>query len=128
MTSRKANSDSLHLLVFDDDLVHHQDFLKHVEARFTYRPHADQAVSEVRAHQPDVVLMDYSMGTPCSGAQAVSNLREHFSADSLPILAISSDARCNEMMLMAGASASCVKIGLPTMLPGWLENGCESES
>jgi CheY-like chemotaxis protein len=117
------------LLVFDDDLVSHPDFLGAALASLanrhggslslvaSYRPHADAALSEVRALAPDLVLMDYHMGPHADGATAIRALRAHHPPERLPILAISSDAGMNRLMLLAGACEACVKMALPDALP-----------
>ena len=66
------------VLVFDDDLVRHPEFLGRCSARFIYRPHADDAVAAVAAVAPDLVVMDYSMGADLSGAEAVTGPRAEF--------------------------------------------------
>lgn len=111
---------SLRILVFDDDLFGHQDFLAGLPGEFVYRPHADDAVAEVRAVAPDVVLMDYSMGARLTGAQAVSLLRESFAADELAIIGISSDPLLNARIVLAGADEAVVKMEAPRLLRGLL--------
>ena len=112
------------ILIFDDDLVGHPEFLSGLseslgaDLELIYRAHADDAVAEAEALRPAAILMDYSMGADhVSGARAVSNLRERFDPSKLPIVGISSDARANELMRMAGANNACVKWVAPTELP-----------
>ena len=119
----------VHILVFDDELVHRPEFLRspieEVEGRHagavgfvvTFRPHADRAVSEILALAPDVVMTDFHMGPYADGATAVRAIRAHAGVEGLPILAISSDARMNRLMLLAGATQACVKMALPDELP-----------
>jgi len=109
------------VLVFDDDLVHHPEFLEGVPARFVYRPHADDALEDVAAHAPDVVLMDFSMSAALDGAAAVTLLRSRYGHAELPIVAISSDARMNALMTQVGATTGAVKMSLPSELRGILE-------
>lgn len=102
------------VLVFDDDLIVNPDFLGTHAARFVYRANADDAVADVLAVAPDLVFMDYSMGTSIDGATAVRTLRAHFGT--LPIVAISSDARRNRVMIEAGADDGVPKMALPEQL------------
>lgn len=102
------------VLVFDDDLVAHPDFLGDHAARFVYRPNADRAVDDVRELAPHLVLMDFSMGSSIDGVAAIRTLREHFS--DLPIIAISSDSRRNRVMIEAGAHDGVPKMALPEQL------------
>jgi DNA-binding NarL/FixJ family response regulator len=108
------------VLVFDDDLVHQPDFLSACRAQFIYRPDADDAVLDVLSTSPHLVLMDYSMGAALSGAQAVALLRERSDLAALVICAISSDDRCNQYMVMAGADHAITKMALPQRLPALL--------
>lgn len=101
------------VLVFDDDLIAHPSFLGSV-AQFVYRPHADDAITDVLAVRPVLVLMDFSMGTAIDGATAVRTLRARFPA--LPIVGISSDARMNRIMIEAGATDGVPKMALPESL------------
>jgi CheY-like chemotaxis protein len=110
------------VLVFDDDLVRHPEFLGRCPARFVYHPHADDALAAVAAVAPDLVLMDYSMGADLSGAEAVAMLRARLEHRDLPICAISSDDRCNEHMVMAGADHAMTKMALPAHLPRLLKS------
>jgi CheY-like chemotaxis protein len=119
----------VHILVFDDELVHRPDFLgatlTDLEHRLagqvafvlTFRPHADFALSELAALSPDAVFMDFHMGPHADGATAVAAIRGRYARAQLPILAISSDARMNQRMLAAGACQACVKMALPDELP-----------
>lgn len=113
------------LLVFDDDLVHHQDFLAGVgetlSADMTYFAHADDCVAAVAQYQPDAVLMDYSMGSEhLSGAEAVAELRATYPKGTLVVVGISSDAWANSRMGLAGADDGVVKAGGPTRLVAML--------
>jgi len=101
------------ILVFDDDLVNHQDFLADLPGRFVFRAHADDAVSDVAEVKPDCVFMDFSMNARLSGAQATELLRAVHDFDALPIVAISSDTRLNRKIVMAGATYSVAKMALP---------------
>lgn len=101
------------ILVFDDDLVSRPDFLGHLPAEFVYRPHADLAVEDVAEVRPDMVFMDFSMGTAVDGVRATKALREVHSEGALPIVAISSDNRMNRLMLGAGATEGVPKMALP---------------
>jgi CheY-like chemotaxis protein len=117
------------VLVFDDDLVRHPEFLAPIVAGLSarpgghhyelrYRAHADDAVEDVQTYRPHLVLMDFQMGPAhADGATATRSLREHLDHDALPILAISSDARFNHRILQAGATEACVKMALPVELP-----------
>lgn len=109
------------VLVFDDDLVRHPEFLEACPAEFIYHADADDALTAVTAAQPDLVLMDYSMGAALSGAEAVALLRGCAQLGRVPICAISSDDRCNQHMVMAGADHAVTKMALPTHLPALLE-------
>jgi CheY-like chemotaxis protein len=111
---------SLRILVFDDDLFGHQDFLAGLPGELVYRPHADDAVAQVRAVAPDVVLMDYSMGAHLTGAQAVSLLRESYQPDELAIIGISSDPLLNARIVLAGADEAVVKMAAPRLLTAML--------
>lgn len=102
------------MLVFDDDLIAHPDFLGDHAARFVYRPNADNAVDDVRELAPQLVLMDFSMGSAVDGAAAIRALRAEFTE--LPIVAISSDARRNRVMIEAGAHDGVPKMALPEQL------------
>ena len=104
------------ILVFDDDLVHRTGFLGGLPAQFIYRAHADDALRDVDEVEPDVVLMDFSMGHHLSGAQAVALLRSRYPVGELHIVGISSDARCNAQMCRAGADDAIVKREAPTLL------------
>ena len=99
------------VLIFDDDLVHHPDFLGGLPGRFVYRPHADEAEDDVAAHDPDLVFMDFAMGALRNGVDAVRALRLRW--PELAIVGISSDARMNRLMLEAGATVAVVKMALP---------------
>lgn len=99
------------VLVFDDDLVVHQDHLAGQPARFVFIAHADQCVAEVTAHQPDLVLMDFSMHAALDGASATRLLRAAF--PTLPIVGISSDSRMNRLIIDAGAHDGVPKMMLP---------------
>jgi len=101
------------ILVFDDDLIHHPDFLAHLPADFVYRAHADDALADVLAERPDAVFMDFSMNARLSGADATEQLRAHFPHGTLPIIAISSDARLNRKMCLLGATEGVAKMALP---------------
>ena len=102
------------VLVFDDDLIAHPEFLGDWAARFVYRPNADRAVEDVREVAPHLVLMDFSMGAALDGVTAVRALRAAFAE--LPIIAISSDARKNRVMIEAGAHDGVPKMALPEQL------------
>ena len=102
------------VLVFDDDLIANPSFLGDFAARFVYRANADAAITDVLAVAPDLVFMDYSMGSTIDGATAVRTLRARF--PDLPIIAISSDSRCNRSMLEAGATDGTPKMALPEQL------------
>jgi len=101
------------VLVFDDDLVHHPDFLEGLPVELIYRPHADRCLDDVAAVDPDLVLMDFSMRATLTGLQAVQRLREVHPIGSLKIVGISSDSRMNRLMLEAGADDAVVKGALP---------------
>lgn len=112
----------MRILVFDDDLVHHREFLAPLAADFIYRAHADNAVADVLEVKPDVVFMDYSMGRHLRGEDAVKLLREVWDYDALPIIGISSDAHCNKAMCRAGATEGLVKMSVPDRfeeIVGW---------
>ena len=111
MTRADTPREHPRVLVFDDDLVHHPDFLDGLPARFVYRPHADHAEDDVLGHDPDLVLMDFAMGALRNGVDAVRVLRLRWPA--LAIVGISSDARMNRLMLEAGATVAVVKMALP---------------
>jgi CheY-like chemotaxis protein len=99
------------VLVFDDDLVVHQDHLAGQPARFVYIAHADHCVAEVATHRPDLVLMDFSMHATLDGAEAVRLLRAAY--PTLPIVGISSDSRMNRLIIEAGAHDGVPKMMLP---------------
>lgn len=117
------------VLIFDDDLVRHPEFLGSVVVGLSsrpglphfdlrYRAHADDALDDIAVFRPDLVLMDYQMGaTHSDGATATRAIRAAFDHYVLPILAISSDARFNHRILLAGATEACVKMALPVELP-----------
>ncbi len=102
------------VLVFDDDLIVNPDFLGVHAARFVYRANADNAVADVLEVMPDLVFMDFSMGTQIDGATAVRLLRAAFA--SLPIVAISSDSRRNRVMIEVGADDGVPKMALAEQL------------
>jgi len=102
------------VLVFDDDLIGNPDFLGVHAARFIYRANADNAVADVLAVMPDLVFMDFSMGSQIDGATAVRLLRAAFA--SLPIVAISSDSRRNRVMIEVGADDGVPKMALAEQL------------
>ena len=104
------------VLIFDDDLYTRQAWLQAPLAHLVYRPHADRAVADVREVEPDLVLMDYAMGPHLDGARAVAELRRHFGSAELTIVGISSDPRCNQTMIRAGADAGVPKALLPEAL------------
>lgn len=106
------------VLVFDDDLIANPSFLGDYAAHFVYRANADDAVADVLATAPDLVFMDYSMGSTIDGATAVHALRARF--PELPIIAISSDSRRNRNMLDAGATDGTPKMALPEQLRAML--------
>jgi CheY-like chemotaxis protein len=97
------------ILVFDDDLVHHGDLFEALPARVVLRPHADRCLEDVASLVPALVLMDFSMHATLTGQQAVLRLREVHPLGTLTIVAISSDARMNRLMLEAGANDAIVK-------------------
>lgn len=101
------------ILVFDDELVRHPGFLAPLPGRFVYRPHADEALVDVAEVDPDCVFMDFSMNARLNGAEATRLLRAAYDHDRLPIVGISSDARCNRQMHIAGANDGVVKMALP---------------
>ena len=101
------------ILVFDDDLVNHPDFLGHLPARFVYRANADEALADVAEVRPDCVLMDFSMNARLSGAEATRQLRACYTHEALPIIAISSDTRLNQKIRIAGATDGIAKMALP---------------
>lgn len=101
------------ILVFDDDLIDHPDFLARLPARFVYRRSADDALADVAEVRPDAVFMDFSMNARLSGAQATELLRAHHPHGTLPIVAISSDARLNRKMCLLGATEGVTKMALP---------------
>ncbi len=106
------------VLVFDDDLVRHPDFLAALPAELHYRPHADDALADVAAVRPAAVLMDYAMGGDhLTGAQAVATLRERYAPSELVIVAISSDPIMNHRMILAGADDGVPKMVAPQRLP-----------
>jgi len=102
------------VLVFDDDLITNPDYLGEHAARFVYRANADNAVADVHEVEPDLVFMDFSMGTVVDGGTAVRYLRATF--PSLPIVAISSDSRRNRVMIEAGADDGVPKMALAEQL------------
>jgi|GEM_PF-1078668 len=116
----------LRVLIFDDDLVINPEFLAPsfddlnasgaIAYEVVYRGHADDAVDDVAEVDADIVFMDFQMGRHDDGATAVRALREVFDHETLPILAISSDSRFNQLMLAAGATEGCVKMALPQHL------------
>jgi DNA-binding NarL/FixJ family response regulator len=111
MTPTRTLQEHPLILIFDDDLVHRPDFLAGMPARFVYRHDADQAEDDVAAHDPDLVFMDFAMGATRNGVDAVRALRVRW--PDLAIVAISSDARMNRLMLEAGATVAAVKMALP---------------
>lgn len=112
---------SLRLLVFDDDLILHPEFLEGIAAEIHYRPNADRCLDDIQQTQPDMVLMDFSMQAQLCGLDAVELIRKHYTLEELAILAISSESRMNQLMLRAGANEACVKMALPSILPGLLK-------
>lgn len=103
----------LRILVFDDDLISNQDFLAGLPAEFIFRRDADRAEADVAEFAPDLVFMDFSMNAERDGIAAVQALRAVFPFERLPIIAISSDARMNRFMLVAGATDGIPKMALP---------------
>lgn len=101
------------ILVFDDDLVVRQDFLAALPARFVYRAHADDALSDVADVGPDAVFMDYSMNARLTGAEATRVLRARYPYEELVIIAISSDGRMNRRICLAGATDGVAKMAIP---------------
>jgi CheY-like chemotaxis protein len=101
------------VLVFDDDLIQHSDFLEGLPARFVFRAHADDCVADIAAVAPDLVLMDFSMQARLNGREALLALRHHHPLGTLRVVAISSDSRMNRLMLEAGADDAIVKMALP---------------
>lgn len=114
------------VLVFDDELVVHTDFLAHLDADFVYRKNADDALADVEAVRPDLVLMDFSMNAKLSGADAVALLRAHYGNDILTIIAISSDTRLNRKMCMVGATIGIAKMALPEAFNQIVAGVCRS--
>ncbi len=111
--SDDADRDQPRVLVFDDDLVHHPDFLDGLPVELIYRPDADRCLEDVATHNPDLVLMDFSMRAALNGLQAVERLRSVHPVGGLKIVGISSDSRMNRLMLEAGADDAVVKGALP---------------
>lgn len=107
------NTERPRILVFDDDLIGHPDYLGSLPADFVYRPNADDALADIDEVQPSMVFMDYSMNGKLDGAQAVQAIRKVHPFAALPIVGISSDVRMNRQMLMVGASDSVPKAALP---------------
>lgn len=106
---RQGKAPRPRVLVFDDDLIHHPDFLAGLPIEVVYRPHADACLEDVAAVGPDLVLMDFSMQARLTGHQAVLALREVHPPGTLKIVGISSDSRMNRLMLEAGADEAIVK-------------------
>jgi len=97
------------VLVFDDDLVHHPTFFDGLEATFRFRGDGVQALAEVDAWEPALVLMDYSMGEGPTGAQATTEIRQRYPLGDLTILGISTSGPCNREMLRVGADDAVLK-------------------
>ena len=97
------------ILVFDDDLVRYPDFFDDVDADVRVVGHGREAVDEVSSFQPDLVLMDYSMGGAPNGAQVTRLLREQRPWGELTILGISTSRACNREILQAGADHAVQK-------------------
>lgn len=116
---------SRRVLIFDDDLVAHPDFLgptfaglerRHGPIALRYRAHADEALAEIADFQPDLVLMDFQMGPHLDGGAATRLIRSRHDALALPVVGISSDSRFNRLILQAGANDACPKMALPQQL------------
>ncbi|MEC9073170.1 MAG: response regulator [Myxococcota bacterium] len=110
------------ILVFDDDLVHHPSFFDGLRATFRFRGDGREALEEVQGWDPDLVLMDYSMGSGPSGAEATASIRSAFPLGSLPILGISTSGPCNQEMLRRGADDAVLKHLAYDWVRDWLRD------
>lgn len=110
------------ILVFDDDLVHHPSFFDGLKANFRFRGHGKDALEEVVDWGPDLVLMDYSMGSGPTGAEATASIRGGFAAGELTIVGISTSGPCNREMLRQGADDAVFKHQAFDWVRGWLRD------
>ena len=97
----------LFILIFDDVVAARGEAFRIPGLDVTVVAHADDAVQVVHdsASPPDVVFMDFAMGTGRnSGTQAIEELRAAGYAGR--IVAISSDPAANAAMRRAGADES----------------------
>jgi CheY-like chemotaxis protein len=98
------------VVVFDDVLVRRAAEYEVPSLELKFFAHADDAVEVVARERPDVVLMDYAMAAHASGEDAIRALRAaHPRGQGAKIVAISSDERSNERMLVAGADDAVPK-------------------
>ena len=99
------------VIVFDDVLVRRAKEYEVPNLEVSFFAHADDAVAIVGRERPDVVLMDYAMDDHASGEDAIRALRAAFPRrnGAAKIVAISSDERSNERMLVAGADDAIPK-------------------
>ncbi|MCS6913727.1 MAG: response regulator [Myxococcales bacterium] len=104
------------VVIFDDVLCRRQPSYSMAGLELSFHEHADDAVEVVRRERPDVILMDFSMDSALSGAEAVARLRAASDLGPLRIVGISSDPQDNERMLAAGADDAVPKTHLRAYL------------
>ena len=99
----------LRVAIFDDVIAARGESFAIPGLEVEVYPHADDAAALCTAgEQPDVVFMDYAMGSDRqSGAEAVAELRAAGFAGR--IVGISSDPAANDEMRAAGADSSLDK-------------------
>ena len=111
------------VVVFDDVLFARQHEYAEFACEFVFFAHADDAVWAVRSHRPELVLMDYSMGSHGTGEDAVTALRGHWPRGVLRIVGISADVLSNERLVAAGADDAVPKSHLRGYLRALLRAG-----
>jgi DNA-binding NarL/FixJ family response regulator len=99
------------VIIFDDVVFARGEVFHLPGVEAEVYEHADSAPELVAAIQPDLVFMDFAMGSGHkSGAEAIRALRE--AGFTGRIVAISSDPALNARMLAAGADESLAKKAL----------------
>lgn len=104
------------IVIFDDLVFRDQASYRVAGLELCFYEHADQALDVLRAENPDLVMMDYSMSAARHGDDAVALIRADPRFATLPIVGISADRLANERLLDAGASDAVPK----THLRGYL--------
>jgi CheY-like chemotaxis protein len=113
------------VILFDDELSAHAANYRMAGIELICLPHADDALAVVARERPDVVLMDFTMYSERSGADAVSELSALRQRQQLGlrIVGISAEAAANQRMLRQGADDAIPK----THIRGYLHKLLEQQ-